>query len=85
MRTDPLPSGEGEVVIVPGAAKQPGGQIRATDRVRQCPVPPQNIPLNPSLRKGLASNPVSFGFGQTATVQAPTLIWLQSLLQLIRR
>jgi hypothetical protein len=29
-----------------------------------------------SLRKGLASNPASFGFGQTATVQAPTLIWL---------
>jgi hypothetical protein len=36
----------------------------------------KNIPLNPSLRKGLASNPVSFGFGQTATVQAPSLIWL---------
>jgi len=24
----------------------------------------------------LAPIPVSFGFGQTATVQAPTLIWL---------
>jgi hypothetical protein len=36
----------------------------------------KNIPLNPSLRRGLAPIPVSFGFGQTATVQAPTLIWL---------